>query len=383
MSGYVSLRKTGAGWEFESEAALEDFVWANLQPLFGLTPLKQQYCVSGQFCDLLAVGENKQLVVLELKNAEDRYIVQQLTRYYDALLEEKPFSEDVDYRQPVLLVAIAPTFHRDNFTDRKYHTLSFRFLQFAIVQDVQSLYLQLKDLDSRKILQREILRQEREIPENIPSPPKALEKLLINCNPSQQEEILRIRRKILSFDRRMEEMSPVGSIKYGNGKSQTSKFCAEFCSDSKGSPVLFLWLPLKGLTSEKLGRARLWTDWNGTGLVEGYVSTGIGPKITSRKKVIANLIETVKTSKYIRLYIDHAFRNITFFGGTSERPLARKYLQNINKVRKNIKDLKPVTREDMELLEAVEGVRYEIATSPYKSLDYLVDLALEKWLARL
>lgn len=81
MINSVNLRKTGQKWEFESEAALEDFVWANLKKLLKLTPLKRQYRVNGQICDIVAVDKNKRLVVLELKNGEDRYIVQQLTRY--------------------------------------------------------------------------------------------------------------------------------------------------------------------------------------------------------------------------------------------------------------------------------------------------------------
>lgn len=36
----VNLKPTGTGWEFVTEADLEDFVWANLNQLFGLTPLK-------------------------------------------------------------------------------------------------------------------------------------------------------------------------------------------------------------------------------------------------------------------------------------------------------------------------------------------------------
>lgn len=44
---FVNLRKTGFGWEFETEADLEDFVWANLQQLLGLTPLKRQHYVKG------------------------------------------------------------------------------------------------------------------------------------------------------------------------------------------------------------------------------------------------------------------------------------------------------------------------------------------------
>lgn len=108
----VALRKTGSGWEFASEAALEDFVWANLESFLGLTPLKQQYPCLGEICDILAVNKNKQLVILELKNTEDRYVVQQLTRYYENLLEVKPFQENIDYDNPIRLVAIAPSLLR-------------------------------------------------------------------------------------------------------------------------------------------------------------------------------------------------------------------------------------------------------------------------------
>src|SRR6476469_4234480 len=213
LSGAI-LRKTGTGWEFASEAALEDFVWANLEQLFGLTCLKRQYYINGQVCDILGLNENKQLVVLELKNTEDRYVVQQLTRYYDALREEKPFSEEIDYEQPIGLVAIAPSFHRDNFTDRKYNHLVVEFLRCEILLETDSLYLQLKDVDTGKVSQLEIPHQETDSTDDIPPPPKALQKLLTNCEPNQQKEILRIRRKILSFDRRMEEMLNGGSIMY-------------------------------------------------------------------------------------------------------------------------------------------------------------------------
>jgi RecB family endonuclease NucS len=85
MVNFVNLRQTGSGWEFESEAALEDFLEENLPDLFGLHPLKRQHYVNEQFGDIVAVGDNKNLVILELKNTEDRYVVQQLTRYYDGL----------------------------------------------------------------------------------------------------------------------------------------------------------------------------------------------------------------------------------------------------------------------------------------------------------
>jgi hypothetical protein len=140
MLSCAALRKTATGWEFVSEEALEDFVAAHLENLLGLTTIERQYSISEQRSELIAVDDDRSLTVLELKNSEDRYIVQQLTRYYHALLESKPFADRINYDRPVRLIAIAPNFHRDNFTDRKYSQLNLQFLECAIVPDGEKLY---------------------------------------------------------------------------------------------------------------------------------------------------------------------------------------------------------------------------------------------------
>lgn len=271
MTASANLRKRGSGWEFEDEATLEDFVWENLQSLFGLCPLKRQYIINDQRCDILALTEGKQLVVLELKNAEDRYIVQQLTRYYAALREEQPFAEQVDYEQPIRLIAVAPSFHRDNFTDRKYCHLDIQFLQFQVVVDGEKFYWQLKDIDSEKVSQFEIPYQESNFDENIPAPPRALLNRLSKCSNEEQQEVLKIRRQFLSFDSRMAETPETGCFTYGKGK----KLCAEFRFDSKSNqPVLFLWLPM---INERpiTGRTRIWTNWQNISHI-AYVKEGMG-----------------------------------------------------------------------------------------------------------
>ncbi|MEW6496805.1 MAG: endonuclease NucS domain-containing protein [Cyanobacteriota bacterium] len=295
MLNFAILRKTGKGWEFESEQVLEDFTWANLKQLLGLTPLKRQYAVKGQICDILAVDENKRLVVLELKNSEDRYIIQQLTRYYDALLEEKPFNEVVDYTQSIKLIAITPKIHRDNLIDRKYHHLSIQFLQSEVVVSGERFYLQLKDIDTEKLFHLEIRHQDKDSTERLPTPPKLLQKRLSSCPPEQLKVIMEIRNQILSFDKRMEEISTAGSIKYGNGKSKTSKFCAEFCSDSKGKLLVFLWIPFKAGASQKVGRAKMGINYEtGNALIESYVSKGIRTKNLPFNKDTATSIEKIK-----------------------------------------------------------------------------------------
>lgn len=262
MLSSVALNKTGSGWEFANEEALEDFVEVHLQSLLGLTVIKRQFTVNEQRCDIIAVDENKRLVVLELKNGEDRYVVQQLTRYYDALLEHQPFADRVDYDLPVRLIAIAPKFHRDNFTDRKYHGLFFQFLQFAIVLFEDHLNLQLKDVDNEQMSQVEIKYQPRESTDNIPSPPREFRNLIKNFIDDEQQLIWRIREKILRFDTRMQEIICSKSISYGKGKS---KLCAQICVDRRAGegyirPALMLWLPLSPWTDNcnRVGRMAIY-----------------------------------------------------------------------------------------------------------------------------
>lgn len=151
------LKKVDNKWQFASENNLEDFVWSRLNSLLGLSGLKRQYRVYGDTCDILALDENSRLVILELKNVEDRYIVQQLTRYYHSLLDEKPFQQQVNYELPIRLIAVAPSFHYHNWIDKKYHQLSFEFMTFTLSQQQNEVYLQLQNLDTKENIQTTVL----------------------------------------------------------------------------------------------------------------------------------------------------------------------------------------------------------------------------------
>ncbi|MBW4636846.1 MAG: DUF91 domain-containing protein [Gloeocapsa sp. UFS-A4-WI-NPMV-4B04] len=151
------LKKVNGKWQFASENNLEDFVWGKVNSLFGLSALKRQYSVYGDICDILALDGNRRLVVIELKNTEDRYVVQQLTRYYHSLQEQKPFQQQVNYQLPIRLIAVAPSFHRHNWIDREYHKLNFELMSFAISQQQNDVELQLTDLDTKKVSKVKIL----------------------------------------------------------------------------------------------------------------------------------------------------------------------------------------------------------------------------------
>lgn len=280
MSDRIALQETATGWEFCNEAALEDFAQQNLQQLLGLSVLKQQYYISGQVCDLLAVDQNKRLTVVELKNSEDRYIVQQLTRYYDALQIAKPDLEGVDYTQPIRLLAIAPSFHRDNFIDRKYSHLQIQFLQLALLEDGKDLYFQLRNPDNEAVWAVAISQGVEPQTVTIPNPPKALLNLLAKCTAEERQGILALREQILQFDGRMQECIDAGGIQYGRGKG---KPCAQVRFDKiRNSAALFLWLPhVSGSYKRQsiVARMRIWTNWSSVSDL-GHVPKGCGRMIS-------------------------------------------------------------------------------------------------------
>lgn len=393
----VGIRENGEIWEFINEVALEDFLWDNLEVLWGLVPLQRQWNISGQICDILALDRDRGLVILELKNTEDRYILQQLTRYYDAVVRSKPFPDQIDYARSIRLVAIKPQFHRDNHTDRQYSKLYFEFWQFSIVESNRSLFLTLTNDDSQEIKQVEIPYQSRDENHDLPALPATLSKVLAKCSPEQQAEVLRIREKILTFDKRMQEFSTAGNVKYGNGNTKSSKFCAEFYID-KGEILIFLWLPLKNGASEKMvGRARLWTDWQGKSLVEGYVNSGVGTEINAHKRVVSNLIKKLhgKRNSSYSFSFRRSWGNI-WIGLDVDSATVRKYLNISNLASRKIRKFELITiitPEEIELLTTVIPIEEQIEKeifmwnvdiqSVYKSLDYLVDIALERWSLRI
>jgi len=124
---------------------------------------------------ILALRNNQQLVILELKNTEDRYIVQQLTRYYHALQDEKVFIEKIDYSQKIELIAVIPQLHKDNLIDRLYNKLTIRFFEFSILKNDNHYFFELKDCDNQKIIKIQIPHEEElDQGNNIPEPPRSI-----------------------------------------------------------------------------------------------------------------------------------------------------------------------------------------------------------------
>jgi Endonuclease NucS len=146
------IKKKDGKIEFRSETELENFVFIHLDRLLNLSPISRQYRIGTEICDVLAADDRKRLNIIELKNAEDRYIVQQLTRYYHGLIERKPKLDGIDYRQPVKLIAIAPSFHIHNFVDKVYSKLNFEFFTFDLTanQSTGDIFFELTNIDTKE-----------------------------------------------------------------------------------------------------------------------------------------------------------------------------------------------------------------------------------------
>lgn len=290
MTVLYSLKQIGDLWEFEKESDFEDFLWHNLETLLELKPLKRQYYIKGQYCDILAIGKNKELIILELKIAEDRYVVQQLTRYYHSLLEEKPFFDQIDYSQPVHLIAILPSIHRDNLIDCKYHQLDIKFITFLMKQEQEKIYFRFKQYGTDYLYPEvEIRTQDNILEVDLPKVPSKLKQIISKASEHETQCILETRRKIFGFHKNISENIISGGVIYGLGKN---KPIAEIRFDARrDKPVLFLWLPFSSSqvinqTSRRTFlRIRIWTNFQTVSHL-GYIRHGNGIMITAEEYTI-------------------------------------------------------------------------------------------------
>jgi hypothetical protein len=281
LSKVVKLKKTGSKWEFQSEANLEDFLYLCLDRMLGASPLRRQFSVGGQFCDILAVDSDKRLLIVELKNQEDRYVVNQVSRYYDALLEEKPLADFVDYSKPIKILIISPVFHRDNLIDRKYSCLDIHFLTFDLSIESENLIFTLHDLENNKLSSITVSYEQESQERLVQEPPRRFLKLLTDVAETERQFILNAREQILEFHHQMKEMPIGNNILYGSSKTRP---CAEFRYDeSRKTPSLFLWLPhvtSRTMSARKIvARMKVWTDWLSVTSV-GHVPKGNGRMVS-------------------------------------------------------------------------------------------------------
>jgi Endonuclease NucS len=248
---------------FESEQDLESYIEDRFEDIFpGLILLARQYTSANQRCDLIcAKKSNKQLVIIELKNQIDRYIVAQLIRYRKALLLEQPFVGLLDYSLPIELIAAAPKFHEDNYTDKEACKFeeNIHFLTFSI---------EYKNETSKFNL----LEKEHEL--NFPicgltdvSPDLQYQHYLMLPEvgfftgklaelPTNYTQDFLILHSLFMRQPMVKHWTTNGNkILYSTGKGENSKKLAEVTNTSRGL-YLYLWLPSRVKTNVKLPLAR-------------------------------------------------------------------------------------------------------------------------------
>ena len=218
----MAFIQAGQSWQFSTESDFEEVVWHNLPKLLNLRPLSRQFSISGKFCDILAVDESNQLVIVELKNTEDRYVVQQLVRYYDAIKTAEILPFEVAIGEP-RLVAIAPRFHADTLTDCQYCTLKIELMSFRLeLSKRDRLRLVLSDAAgdelSRLLLPDKLSNVQPDL--QIPEPPRKLLNWLSHSDELEHAWLLTLRRQLLGADLRMKEIIEPSTITYGKGKAK-------------------------------------------------------------------------------------------------------------------------------------------------------------------
>jgi hypothetical protein len=195
------LRVFGKGAEFETERHLERFFLATVLPKLQLKLLASQYTCGQGICDILALGPSNQLIIIELKNTKDTHVVEQITRYFDALTVEKPFDTQVDYAQPIELYTVCPNYTDSLAMTMKYHRLNFSVLAYRIENEQHVHKFELWNwLTNEVIAHIEIPRTEN-TPDTITllEPPKAFLKLLERCTDHEHSQAYLIRQQIYEF----------------------------------------------------------------------------------------------------------------------------------------------------------------------------------------
>ena len=242
----MAFIQSGQSWQFSTESDLEEVIWHHLLALLNLRPLSRQFSISGKFCDILAVDDADRLVIIELKNTEDRYVVQQLIRYYDAISSAEALPFEVAASEP-RLIAIAPSFHADTLTDCQYSTLSIELLTFSLEQTADGITLTIQDTSGTVVSTLCLSAALSTIRDNIeiPDPSRKLLNLLSHSSAAEYDWVIQMRRQLLSFDPRIKELVTASSIFYGCGQT---KACCELRKVGSAGYIgralaYFLWLP--------------------------------------------------------------------------------------------------------------------------------------------
>lgn len=266
------LVQNNGNWQFQDEATFENLLWENLQEWLELTPLARQLGICGEYCDIVAHDCDGKSIILELKNQEDRYIVQQLTRYYHSFLEERPNFTKINRSESPRLIGITPSLHRHNFIDRLYHRLNIELWTFSIQEENEQFWLEFtvwNSLEASTVLKKIDITSNVQL-SKIPKvdPLSHLDKnwrtILSKRSGIDQQKLLAIRDRILSFSPSLLEVVTVSKVTYGQARGKETLCTSEerLCLSIEGLstsnlPSLSIYVPFFGKSSLRVFKAKL------------------------------------------------------------------------------------------------------------------------------
>ena len=302
------FRVYGESAEFETERHLEWFFWYTVLPKIGLKPLKSQHTCREGICDILAKGNQNQLVIIELKNVEDSHVIEQITAYFDALIEEKPFSEQIDYTKPIELYTVCPTYRNRTVTTLKHHKLKFTLLSYAVKSSSQGFIFTLYEwLTKTEIAKIDIPRSaEIEPTINLPDPPKAFVNLLGNCSENEKKWAIEIRDQIYqlsqSLNYRIYEKPDGKWVRFERNKQNP---IAEIGWENKReSLAVYLWLPFVTINGQWNMKARARDSYKRTAMMRLWIVDGTVQYVAyienQRKSWLVVTDEEIQTGKFTK-----------------------------------------------------------------------------------
>ncbi len=363
------LRHFKGKFVLKSEFLLEEFTWSHLKSLLKLEPIRRQLLINKENrADILGVTISGQLAILELKKGGGKDSIDQLIRYRDNLMSERPQSSEfsmVDFNQSFLLVAVASDFSPAAIDYAKSKVPEVLLLTYEIKKNSrEDYYLTFTKLDKTIFSQVKIDILEDSLFDSLPS---FIQGYLLT-NYEKREPVLKIIQKILGYSLSISSNTlfhyystdirkSMEFAKYNKqGKIISNKICVALLYDpydnfAKGKLSLVVYLPTVNFNPRK-PIAKCWTKEVSSIVVETddfiYVNE-VWDLNTRLCKINSDwtLKYPLKTPE-----IDETF------------PCFEDYYINYRKYMKSRKNLRPVNRADFT---AVEG---------------MVQMALEDWSVR-
>lgn len=222
-------------WQFESEQALESLLWEHLGDWFQWQAIARQQSLGGEYCDIIIRDDQTRFAIVELKNTEDRYVVQQLTRYYHQCREDPKIDSEIQNSDHIRLIAIAPTLHKHNFIDRIYHHLQVELWTFQIIQKQENLLLEFhcwptpdQSLLIKQVeITNQILGSQLTIPDRLDHLDKSWQSILSAKSSTHGQILLDLRDRILNFHPEMQELATENTVTYGKIRKNKSLYQSE------------------------------------------------------------------------------------------------------------------------------------------------------------